>query len=276
MSWVSQANIKTIMTAIRNKFTTGDLVIANDAKDTGVELNYTAQDGLVTVSPISTDASVESALHLSNGDDTKKTELTQGTLSYVTGTGDSEAYNYMSLLGDGVTFGKKGGGNVQVGGVADPTSAQQVATKNYVDARALSHISISRYFTTSARVTRGATAPAGHVPSNDDTIQFSSSFFDEAKSITVMKGSSNGFGNTDTYNGRIITGVNIGNYSTFVGYMQFSYTYNSVTYYVDGFGIMYQLSGAPLVYIPNLTKSIATLPSGTKATITVTMVGLIY
>ena len=133
MSWVSQANLKSIMTAIRNKFTTGDLVIANDAKNTGVELNYTAQDGLVTVSPISTDASVESALHLSNGDDSKKTELTQGTLSYVTGTGDSEAYNYMSLLGNGVTFGKKGGGNVQVGGVADPTDAQQVATKNYVD-----------------------------------------------------------------------------------------------------------------------------------------------
>lgn len=133
MSWVSQTNLKTIMTAIRNKFTTGDLVIANDDKSVGVEVNHTAQDGLVTVSPISTDASVESALHLSNGDDTKKTELTQGTLSYVTGTGDSEEYNYMSLLGDGVTFGKKGGGNVQVGGVADPTSAQQVATKNYID-----------------------------------------------------------------------------------------------------------------------------------------------
>lgn len=138
MKWVSQVNIKAIMTAIRNKFTTGDLVIANDAKDTGVELNYTAQDGLVTVSPISTDASVESALHLSNGDDSKKTELTQGTLSYVTGSGDSEEYNYMSLLGDAVTFGKKGGGNVQVGGVADPTSAQQVATKNYVDNRGAS------------------------------------------------------------------------------------------------------------------------------------------
>lgn len=135
MSWVSQANIKTIMTAIRNKFTTSDLVIANDAKDTGVELNYASQDGLVTVSPISTSASTEAALHLSNGDDTKKTELTQGTLSYVTGTGSSETYNYMSLLGDGVTFGKNGGGNVQVGGVADPTSAQQVATKNYVDKR---------------------------------------------------------------------------------------------------------------------------------------------
>jgi hypothetical protein len=133
MSWVSQTNLKTIMTAIRNKFTTGDLVIANDDKSVGVEVNHTAQDGLVTVSPISTDASVESALHLSNGDDSKKTELTQGTLSYVTGTGDSEEYNYMSLLGDGVTFGKKGGGNVQIGGVADPTSAQQVATKNYVD-----------------------------------------------------------------------------------------------------------------------------------------------
>ena len=123
------------MTAIRNKFTTSDLVIANDAKDTGVELNYASQDGLVTVSPISTSASTEAALHLSNGDDTKKTELTQGTLSYVTGTGSSETYNYMSLLGDGVTFGKNGGGNVQVGGVADPTSAQQVATKNYVDKR---------------------------------------------------------------------------------------------------------------------------------------------
>ena len=135
MSWVSQANIKTIMTAIRNKFTTSDLVIANDAKDTGVELNYASQDGLVTVSPISTSASTEAALHLSNGDDTKKTELTQGTLSYVTGTGSSETYNYMSLLGDGVTFGKNGGGNVQLGGVADPTSAQQVATKNYVDKR---------------------------------------------------------------------------------------------------------------------------------------------
>ena len=133
MSWVSQANIKTIMTAIRNKFTTSDLVIANDAKDTGVELNYASQDGLVTVSPISTSASTEAALHLSNGDDTKKTELTQGTLSYVTGTGSSETYNYMSLLGDGVTFGKNGGGNVQVGGVADPTSAQQVATKKYSD-----------------------------------------------------------------------------------------------------------------------------------------------
>ena len=135
MSWVSQANIKTIMTAIRNKFTTSDLVIANDAKDTGVELNYASQDGLVTVSPISTSASTEAALHLSNGDDTKKTELTQGTLSYVTGTGSSETYNYMSLLGNGVTFGKNGGGNVQLGGVADPTSAQQVATKNYVDNR---------------------------------------------------------------------------------------------------------------------------------------------
>ena len=135
MSWVSQANIKTIMTAIRNKFTTSDLVIANDAKDTGVELNYASQDGLVTVSPISTSASTEAALHLSNGDDTKKTELTQGTLSYVTGTGSSETYNYMSLLGDGVTFGKNGGGNVQLGGVADPTSAQQVATKNYVDSK---------------------------------------------------------------------------------------------------------------------------------------------
>ena len=135
MSWVSQANIKNIMTAIRNKFTTGDLVIANDAKDTGVELNYASQDGLVTVSPISTSASTEAALHLSNGDDTKKTELTQGTLSYVTGSGDSETYNYMSLLGDGVTFGKNGGGNVQLGGVADPNSAQQVATKNYVDNR---------------------------------------------------------------------------------------------------------------------------------------------
>ena len=133
MSWVSQANIKTIMTAIRNKFTTSDLVIANDAKDTGVELNYASQDGLVTVSPISTSASTEAALHLSNGNDTKKTELTQGTLSYVTGTGSSETYNYMSLLGNGVTFGKNGGGNVQLGGVADPTSAQQVATKNYVD-----------------------------------------------------------------------------------------------------------------------------------------------
>lgn len=133
MSWVSQANIKTIMTAIRNKFTTSDLVIANDAKDTGVELNYASQDGLVTVSPISTSASTEAALHLSNGDDTKKTELTQGTLSYVTGTGSSETYNYMSLLGNGVTFGKNGGGNVQLGGVADPTSAQQVATKNYAD-----------------------------------------------------------------------------------------------------------------------------------------------
>lgn len=133
MSWVSQTNLKTIMTAIRNKFTTGDLVIANDDKSVGVEVNHTAQDGLVTVSPISTDASVESALHLSNGDDTKKTELTQGTLSYVTGTGDNEEYNYMSLLGDGVTFGKKGGGNVQLGGVADPTSNQQVATKAYSD-----------------------------------------------------------------------------------------------------------------------------------------------
>lgn len=135
MSWVSQANIKTIMTAIRNKFTTSDLVIANDAKDTGVELNYASQDGLVTVSPISTSASTEAALHLSNGDDTKKTELTQGTLSYVTGSGSSETYNYMSLLGDGVTFGKNGGGNVQLGGVADPTSARQAATKNYVDNR---------------------------------------------------------------------------------------------------------------------------------------------
>ena len=155
MRWVSQANIKTIMTAIRNKFTTSDLVIANDAKDTGVELNYASQDGLVTVSPISTSASTEAALHLSNGDDTKKTELTQGTLSYVTGTGSSETYNYMSLLGDGVTFGKNGGGNVQVGGVADPTSAQQVATKNYVDKKI-----IRRRSSWGAGTLEGKTVPA--------------------------------------------------------------------------------------------------------------------
>ena len=155
MSWVSQANIKTIMTAIRNKFTTSDLVIANDAKDTGVELNYASQDGLVTVSPISTSASTEAALHLSNGDDTKKTELTQGTLSYVTGTGSSETYNYMSLLGDGVTFGKNGGGNVQLGGVADPTSAQQVATKNYVDMKI-----IRRRASWGAGTLEGKTVPA--------------------------------------------------------------------------------------------------------------------
>lgn len=133
MSWVSQANIKTIMEAIRNKFTTSDLVVANSDKTKGAEFNYTATDGLVSVSPLSDSAGVNSAIWLANGDASKKTEITDGTLSYVTGEGDAEKYTYLSLLGNAATFGAKGGANIQVGGVADPTSAQQAATKNYVD-----------------------------------------------------------------------------------------------------------------------------------------------
>lgn len=134
MSWVSNANIKTIMDAIRSKFVTSELVVANDDKTVGAHINHTAQDGLVTISPIS-ETEGTGALWVTDANAANKTELTGGTFSYVSGDGDNESGAYLSLVGETATFGKISGTDkkLQIGNVAEPTSDYQVANKKYVD-----------------------------------------------------------------------------------------------------------------------------------------------
>lgn len=130
MSWVSYSKLQTLCQALRNKFTTGELVIANDDKSIGAHLNHTAQDGLVTISPITEDGVTPAALWVTDSAANNATELTGGTLSYVTDVGkDTEDYTSLSLVGGVVNVSGKSGAQRRITNVADPVKTSDVATK---------------------------------------------------------------------------------------------------------------------------------------------------
>lgn len=123
MSWVSYSKLQTLCQALRNKFTTGEIVIANDDKSIGAHLNHTAQDGLVTLSPIVEDGTTPAALWVTDSAANNATELTGGTLSYVTDVGkDTEDYTSISLVGGVVNVSGKSGAQRRITNVAAPMS----------------------------------------------------------------------------------------------------------------------------------------------------------
>ena len=134
MSWVSYSKLQTLCQALRNKFTTGELVIANDDKSIGAHLNHTAQDGLVTISPITEDGTTPAALWVTDSAANNATELTGGTLSYVTDVGkDTEDYTSLSLVGGVVNVSGKSGAQRRITNVADPVDDNDAVNKKTVD-----------------------------------------------------------------------------------------------------------------------------------------------
>lgn len=134
MSWVSYAKLQTLCNALRNKFTSSEFVLANDAKNVGVHFNHTAQDGLVAISPMTEDGSTPAALWVTDSEANNATEITAGTFSYVTDNGKStEDFTSMSLVGGVVNVSGKNGAQRKITNVATPTNDSDVATKKYVD-----------------------------------------------------------------------------------------------------------------------------------------------
>lgn len=131
---VLSTNLKEIMAFIRNKFTTSELVLANSDKTIGAHLNHTAQDGLISISPIS-ETEGTAALWLTDAQADNKTELTGGTFAYVVGEDANEKGAYLSLVGNTVTFGKIGETDTKIliNNIAEPETNYQVANKLYVD-----------------------------------------------------------------------------------------------------------------------------------------------
>lgn len=134
MSWVSYSKLQTLCQALRNKFTTGEMVIANDDKSIGAHLNHTAQDGLVTISPITEDGVTPAALWVTDSAANNATELTGGTLTYVTDNGkDTEDYTSLSLVGGVVNVSGKSGAQRRITNVADPVDDNDAVNKKTVD-----------------------------------------------------------------------------------------------------------------------------------------------
>lgn len=134
MSWVSYSKLQTLCQALRNKFTTGEMVIANDDKSIGAHLNHTAQDGLVTISPITEDGVTPAALWVTDSAANNATELTGGTLTYVTDNGkETEDYTSLSLVGGVVNVSGKSGAQRRITNVADPVDDNDAVNKKTID-----------------------------------------------------------------------------------------------------------------------------------------------
>ena len=134
MSWVSYTKLKELCDAMRTKFISNELVIANSDKSLGAHLNIGGQDGLVTVSPITEDGVTPAALWVTDSEANNATELTGGTLSYVTNNGKAtEDYTSLSLVGGVVNVSGKSGAQRRITNVATPTGDNDVANKKYVD-----------------------------------------------------------------------------------------------------------------------------------------------
>ena len=129
MSWVSTNKLTQLANSLRNKFTTNELVLANSDKSKGAYLNVGGQDGLITMSPMVEDGSTPAALWVTDSAANNATELTGGTLSYVTDVGaDTEDYTSLSLVGGVVNVSGKNGAQRRITNVAAPIKSTDVAT----------------------------------------------------------------------------------------------------------------------------------------------------
>lgn len=133
MSWVSYNRLKSFGDSIRNKFTTNEMVLANADKSVGAHLNLGGQDGLVTMSPLTDDGVTPASLWVTDSEANNATELTGGTLSYVTDVGkDTEDYTSVSLVGGVVNVGGKDGAQKRITNVADPVNDNDAVNKGYL------------------------------------------------------------------------------------------------------------------------------------------------
>ena len=134
MSWVSYNKLNEFGKAIRNKFISNEIVVADADKTKGVHLNIGGQDGLLAMSPLNEDGVTPAALWVTDSEANNATELTGGTLSYVTDNGkDTEDYTSLSLVGGVVNVSGKNGAQRRITNVATPTGENDAATKKYVD-----------------------------------------------------------------------------------------------------------------------------------------------
>lgn len=133
MSWVSTNKLTQLANSLRNKFTTNELVLANSDKSKGAYLNVGGQDGLITVSPMVEDGSTPAALWVTDSAANNATELTGGTLSYVTDVGaDTEDYTSLSLVGGVVNVSGKNGAQRRITNVATPISDNDAVNLQYI------------------------------------------------------------------------------------------------------------------------------------------------
>lgn len=134
MSWVSYTKLKTLCDGLRSKMVSNEFLLANSDKSKGVHVNLGGQDGLMTLSPITEDGVTPAALWVTDSEANNATELTGGTLSYVTDVGESgEDYTSLSLVGGVVNVSGKSGAQRRITNVATPTGDNDVANKKYVD-----------------------------------------------------------------------------------------------------------------------------------------------
>lgn len=138
MSWVSYTKLKELCDGLRNKMVSNEYLLANSDKSKGVHMNVGGQDGLMIMSPTTEDGSTPAALWVTDSEANNATELTGGTLSYVTNNGqDSEDYTTLSLVGGVVNVSGKSGAQRRITNVATPTGDNDAATKKYVDDNAV-------------------------------------------------------------------------------------------------------------------------------------------
>lgn len=118
----------------RESIITTQLTLANADKSKGAHLNVGVQDGLITLSPMTEDGSTPASLWVTDSASNNATELTGGTLSYVTDVGsDSEDWTSLSLVGDVVNVSGKGGATRRITNVADPVNDNDAVNKKSMD-----------------------------------------------------------------------------------------------------------------------------------------------
>lgn len=134
MSWVSYTKLKSLCDGLRNKMVSNEYLLANSDKSKGVHMNIGGQDGLMIMSPVTEDGSTPAALWVTDSDANNATELTGGTLSYVTDNGkSSEDFTSLSLVGGVVNVSGKSGAQRRITNVGTPTGDNDAANKKYVD-----------------------------------------------------------------------------------------------------------------------------------------------
>lgn len=134
MSWVSGTKLQQFATSIRNKFVSNEIVVANSDKSKGAHLNVGGQDGLIIMSPMNEDGVTPAALWVADSEANNATELTGGTLSYVTDVGKStEDYTSVSLVGNVVNVSGKSGAARRITNVADPVNDNDVVNKKFLN-----------------------------------------------------------------------------------------------------------------------------------------------
>lgn len=131
MSWVSKNKLQSLVSSMRNKFTSENLVIANSDKSQGASLSLGGQDGLVTMSPL-VDGST-AGLQLANKSGDIITGISEGILSCVDNTGSETVQSHLNLNNGLVTVSGAEGNDIRISGIADPVNDNDAVNKKMIE-----------------------------------------------------------------------------------------------------------------------------------------------